>query len=224
MASAPLTFLKSFLWLTFGLMLVSVFVLVDLPIFQPANPNHARMSAALPVLLPHALAAITAILLGPLQFSSRFRRKYLKLHRVVGKVYVICVLVAAPAAALLASHAPGLLPFAGAVQSTLWVATTVAAFLTARNRQITQHRQWMVRSYGVGCTIFVMTRLPVPLAFLHPATPDGVSMEILLLMLLALFIPELVWSWKAIAGRTPAPAGRSVAQASDPVLSRGAAV
>jgi hypothetical protein len=27
----------------FGLMLLPVFVLVDLPIFQPANPKHARM-------------------------------------------------------------------------------------------------------------------------------------------------------------------------------------
>jgi hypothetical protein len=69
-----------------------------------------------------------------------------------------------------------------------------------------------------------MTRLPVPIAFLHPATPDGLSMEIMLLIVLALFIPEIVWSWKAIARRTPASAGRSLAQASDPVFIRGASV
>ncbi len=206
--------LKTLLWITFGLMLLSVFALVDLPLFEVTNPNHARMAAALPILVPHALTAVIAILLGPLQFSSRFRRKYLNLHRALGKVYVICVMIAAPFAALLASHGPGLLPVAGAVQAAFWIVTTLAAFLTARRRQITHHRQWMVRSYGVGCTIFMFTRLPAPIAFLHPATPDGVAAEIFLLMLLALLMPEIAWGWKAIAGTAPRPV--------EPKLSRSA--
>lgn len=38
------------------------------------------------------------------------------------------------------------------------MACTTAAFITARNRQIAQHRQWMVRSYAITFT-FVSSRV-----------------------------------------------------------------
>src|SRR6478736_148031 len=44
-------------------------------------------------LLPHGLAGACAILLGPMQFSDRLRQKYTKLHRVVGRIYVVGALV-----------------------------------------------------------------------------------------------------------------------------------
>src|ERR1700741_4591173 len=47
-------------------------------------------------LLPHGLAGACALLLGPMQFSDRFRQRYLKLHRVVGYIYVAGALIAAP--------------------------------------------------------------------------------------------------------------------------------
>jgi hypothetical protein len=45
-------------------------------------------------LLPHAVAGACALFLGPMQFSDRLRRRYTKLHRVVGRVYVAGVLIA----------------------------------------------------------------------------------------------------------------------------------
>ena len=44
------------------------------------------------------------------------------------------------------------------VQATAWVVCTAAAVITARNRQIVQHRRWMVRSYAVTFT-FVSSRV-----------------------------------------------------------------
>ena len=47
-------------------------------------------------LLPHGLAGACAILLGPMQFSTRLRQRYTKLHRVVGRIYIAGAMVAAP--------------------------------------------------------------------------------------------------------------------------------
>src|SRR3954468_17221114 len=47
-------------------------------------------------LLPHGLAAACALLLGPMQFSDRLRKRYTKLHRVVGRIYVAGALIGAP--------------------------------------------------------------------------------------------------------------------------------
>ena len=47
---------------------------------------------------------------------------------------------------------------APSMQAAAWVVCTMAAFITARNRQIAQHRQWMARSYAVTFT-FVSSRV-----------------------------------------------------------------
>lgn len=47
-------------------------------------------------LLPHGIADACALLLGPMQFSDRLRRRFAKLHRVVGRIYVAGVFLAGP--------------------------------------------------------------------------------------------------------------------------------
>ena len=44
------------------------------------------------------------------------------------------------------------------MQAAAWMVCTTAAFVAARNRQITVHRQWMARSYAVTFT-FVSSRV-----------------------------------------------------------------
>ena len=39
-------------------------------------------------LLPHGIAGALALLLGPLQFSQRLRKRFLPRHRIAGRVYV----------------------------------------------------------------------------------------------------------------------------------------
>jgi uncharacterized membrane protein len=36
-----------------------------------------------------------ALLIGPFQFSSRFRQRHLRIHRIMGRVYLASVAVAA---------------------------------------------------------------------------------------------------------------------------------
>ena len=113
-------------------------------------------------LLPHALAGACALVLAPLQFSDRLRQRNLKLHQVVGYIYVVSVLIAAPMGfATQFVHerlgATRSFSLAAATQATSWLATTIVALVLVRNGKIQQHRQWMTRSFSV-CLIFLEVR------------------------------------------------------------------
>jgi uncharacterized membrane protein len=115
-------------------------------------------------LLPHAMAAACALLLGPMQFSDRLRRRYTKLHRVVGRIYVAGALIGAPLGVFIQYRFDERLgdsrsfTVATMVDATLWTVTTAIALSFALRGKITQHRQWMTRSYAVAL-VFLEVRV-----------------------------------------------------------------
>jgi uncharacterized membrane protein len=111
-------------------------------------------------LLIHGLAAATALLIGPLQFSDTIRRTRPALHRAVGWTYAGAVLIAAPAALYIGMNFKGPI-FAMEVpaQAGLWLLTTIIALVCILRRSIPPHRAWMMKSYCFAL-IFVVSRVP----------------------------------------------------------------
>ena len=150
---------KSVLWLSLGITVLFVFITSEVLLITDYPMYHAyrlQVIADRHLLIPHTLAGTLALLIGPINFSSRFRHRWLQLHRVLGRVYVVSVFVGSFTGIALASGRPGL-P-GTSMQAAAWIACTTAAFITARNRQIVQHRAWMARSYAVTFT-FVSSRV-----------------------------------------------------------------
>ena len=150
---------KTAIWISLGLTALFVFItsevllLTDYPMY---HSYRLQVIADRHLLIPHTLAGILALLIGPINFSSRIRQRHLRLHRILGRTYVISVFIGAATGVALANGRPG---FPGtSMQAAAWVVCTTAAFITARNRQIIQHRQWMARSYAVTFT-FVSSRV-----------------------------------------------------------------
>ena len=116
-----------------------------------ANP-YAR-----PFLYVHVLSAATALLLGLPQFIRSVRRRHLRLHRLSGRLYVLCCLVGGASAMPIAVHATGgATPQSGfLVLSLLWLAATCNAWRLAAQGRISEHKRWMVRSYAL--TFFTVT-------------------------------------------------------------------
>ena len=194
----PRSMKKIGLWTVLFLMALSVLVLSEIPLLNPAHPLHAHFAAMRLLLVPHALAGILAICIGPLQFSTRLRQRYLKLHRTLGRVYVYAVFVGAPLAIIIAW--PSALFVGTLVQASAWFVTTLAALLTARNRQLQAHRQWMIRSYAVTFT-FVSLRLlnPWP-AYTKIPDPQYVPVIITVTML-SVFLPDIAFNWRELTTR-----------------------
>src|SRR5690242_7670854 len=114
-------------------------------------------------LLPHGLAGACALLLAPMQFSDRLRRRFTKLHRVVGRIYIGGVLIAAPMGFYVQffqerTGAARSFSFAAATQATTWIVSTLIALAFILRGKIEQHRRWMTRSFSVAL-VFLEVRV-----------------------------------------------------------------
>ena len=128
-------------------------------LIEPQNPIWRHYAEIAFWLVPHAVFGTCALLLAPLQFSERLRKRYTTAHHVVGRVYVIGVLVLAPLGAYgqylaEASGGPREFTTLAVVDAAMLLTTTLVAYLFAIRRRITQHRQWMTRSYAVALVFF----------------------------------------------------------------------
>jgi len=106
-------------------------------------------------LLPHGIAGACALLLGPMQFSDRLRERFRRLHRVVGRIYVAGVFVAAPLGVYIQYFQermgdPRSFSIAAAVDAALWMTTTGIALVFILKGKVPEHRHWMTRSFAVA--------------------------------------------------------------------------
>ena len=157
--SSAVSRFKTILWVSLGLAVLFVFITSELLLVTDYPMYHAyrlQVIADRNLLVPHTLAGVLALFIGPINFFSRIRQRHPQLHRVLGRIYVISVFVGSFTGIALAAGRPGL-P-GTSMQAGAWMVCTTAAFITARNRQIAPHRQWMARSYAVTFT-FVSSRV-----------------------------------------------------------------
>jgi uncharacterized membrane protein len=178
-----------------GLMIVYVLRYDEIFLIDPNNPEWQHITTFKWWLLPHGLAAACALILGPMQFSDRLRKRYTKMHRVMGRVYVAAVFIGAP----LGTYIEYLEERMGATrsftietmfQAGLWMLTTAIAFAFIRNGKVHQHRQWMTRSFGTGPLIFLEVR--VIFGLFGITSPAGVETTVWACTASSLFIADLV--------------------------------
>jgi uncharacterized membrane protein len=110
-------------------------------------------------LLAHGLAGACALLLGPLQFSNGLRLRFRKLHRVLGRIYVTGVFIAAPLGVYIQYFEERMgksrsFTVAAVVDAVLLTGTTAVALAFILKGKVQQHRQWMTRSFGVALVFF----------------------------------------------------------------------
>jgi uncharacterized membrane protein len=190
------------LWISLGLTALFVFITSEVLLVTDYPMYHAyrlQVIADRHLLIPHTFCAVVALLAGPVQFSSRFRQRHLKFHRVLGRVYVISVFIGALTGIALAAGRPGM-P-GTCMQAAAWIVCTTAAFITARNRQIAQHRQWMVRSYAVTFT-FVSSRVLNlwPLYWSHLGDTLA-AVGLIAFTLASLLVVDLGLNWRELTTR-----------------------
>jgi hypothetical protein len=89
---------------------------------------------------------------------------------------------------------------AGYVTAPLWLFCTLAAFITARNRQIQVHRQWMIRSYAFTLN-FIFARVLNPLPAYTGMSDDAFAMTLMFLAVMYFFIPDVYFSWRELTTR-----------------------
>jgi len=115
--------------------------------------------------LGHLVAGGLALIAGVLQFSTRIRLNRPSIHRILGRIYLVTVMVSGVSAVLLAPTSTGGLPahLGFGMLGVLWVSTSVLAYLSVRSGDYSAHREWMIRSYAL-CLAAVTLRIYLPLS------------------------------------------------------------
>ena len=125
---------KHVLFAVFAVLTLLVFYLYETPFLDPHSPVWQHVEPVKWLLLPHGVAGAVALLLAPFQFSARLRRRFPRMHRVFGRLYVAGAFISAPLAVPVAIIlGPPTLVMAATIQSCGWILTTGLGLSTIRS-------------------------------------------------------------------------------------------
>ena len=112
----------------------------------------------------HIILGGIALLIGWIQFSEKLRIKKIKLHRQIGKVYVIIALISAFTSIYIALYATGgIIASLGFMSlGVIWFYTTLKAYTEIRKGQIELRQKMMIYSYA-ACFSAVTLRIYLPI-------------------------------------------------------------
>lgn len=100
-------------------------------------------------LVVHAVPAGLTLIVGPWQFVPKLRTRFPRLHRVLGRVYLVSVILAAAAASYATVVTPSGFPLqvAFSVLIVAWLYSAFQGYRTIRRGDVRSHRIWMIRNY-----------------------------------------------------------------------------
>lgn len=152
-ASMKLFGIASVFLLALGVVAYAVFAYGFLPLGSLLHPDmKASFLAHRTGIYAHIFASAIALALGPFQFLGGLRRRFVRLHRWMGRVYLgIGVLVGGLAGLYMALFAfGGIISKLGfGLLAVLWLYTGLRAFLAIRRGETREHRRWMVRNFSL---------------------------------------------------------------------------
>lgn len=155
---------KYLLFAALGAAYVYVLLKYETFLIDPKSPEWPHIAPFQWILLPHGLAAVCALILGPMQFSDRLRARFAGLHHVTGYIYIAGCLIGAPIGLYVQWTEEKLgtysrsFTIATVFDMLLWMAATLTALYFIRAKKIQLHRQWMTRSF-ICALIFLEVRV-----------------------------------------------------------------
>lgn len=138
----------------------------------PAQALHNPLGV--PWLFIHVAGAVTALLLGSLQFLPALRRGLRTLHCWVGRLYVLGCLIGGAAGLILAcGSSAGPIASAGfGGLAVSWIVVTASGWRAVLKGRLGEHRRWMIRSWALTlAAVTLRIYLPLVMAFGLPFLP-----------------------------------------------------
>lgn len=183
----------------FALMIGIVWITRDRFLLDPNSFLRQRYAPIAPLMFLHGIPGAIALFLGIFQFSSRLRTRFLSLHRAMGRIYVGCVAIAAPAAVVVSTKLPiPTLTMASVVQASGWILATGTALYCVRTGRISQHREWMMRSYPFAA-VFIVVRAIIAIPAVASAGMLGLAEVVWSVIAVACFLPSFLIAWQHLA-------------------------
>jgi uncharacterized membrane protein len=99
----------------------------------------------------HIFPSLLALVLGPFQFNEKLRNSKTYLHRLLGKVYLLCVLIGGLSGLYMAQFSfGGMISHLGfALLAVLWIFTGYKAYSSIIRKMIVAHHHWMIINFAL---------------------------------------------------------------------------
>jgi uncharacterized membrane protein len=183
-------------------------------LIEPTNPIWQHYEPFKWWLLPHGIFGALVLLLAPLQFSDRLRRRFTRVHRIVGRLYVVGAFTLAPLGAYIQYYQermgfPRSFTVLAVVDASMLIITTSIAFLFAYKRKIAHHRQWVTRSYAVAL-VFIGGRFVMGVTGWEQLGVEIVQAIIWSCLAMSILLADLANNWMEIRSAVSAPVKSSV--------------
>ncbi|GHO47403.1 DUF2306 domain-containing protein [Ktedonospora formicarum] len=140
--------------LTFLAVSTAIFVAGRYVTFDPTVsliPLNRGVVSHFVVLALHGLTGGLALLLGPFQFVASIRTRAPIIHRLIGRVYLLSVMLGSIFACFsaLVSTSGFVAQASFLFLAVIWCYSAVQAYVSIRRGQIQLHRLWMIRNYAL---------------------------------------------------------------------------
>lgn len=161
-------------------------------------PDAIRFNAVPWALFLHSLGGMTFGLLGPIQFSRAIKNRFGKFHRMSGRIFVVAGMMLALSALRLLVEFPSsstwVLVTARSVAGLGLMATLTLALIAIMNRDIAQHRNWMIRAYAIGMGAATIAFIQLPIFLIRGKALEGYFADSLFVLswVINLTLAELV--------------------------------
>lgn len=179
--ATPSQRLVGFLLTIFTLMLLatiaSTFLKRDaLPFLFVGETAYGRFWPFATSILPHVIAGTVAIVLGPIQFIGTIRRRYPRVHRVIGYTYLIAIIIGSLSAFNMSFHVELTRTVAFAVGlfclGVCWLISGLLAYVAIYRGNVALHQQLLAQNYALTFS-FALTRFlwDLDIAFIQDMGP-----------------------------------------------------
>ena len=146
-------------------------------------PGSIKFTAVPGSLFFHALGGTLFGLLGPLQFAGVLKRRFGRLHKFTGRVFVAAGLLLGLSSLRLLSEFPDastwvliaarLAAGIGMSLALIW------AVLAIRQGNVARHRAWMIRAYAVGMGSATISFIMLPIYLITGEPVEGYAADLL---------------------------------------------
>ena len=143
----------------------------------------------------HITAGLLVYIIGIIQFTSAIRNRYIRLHRILGKLYIAASLVAIVTLAFMIPDGMcNPCKISQAIVTGLWLLFVITAYYFIRQRKFEWHRRMMISSF-ICAAYFVTVRVVDKFAMSFFRTITRTEEHALLVSDIAVWWVPLVAFW-----------------------------
>lgn len=134
----------------------------------------------------HAAAGAAFGIAGPVQFSRAMRRRYGRVHRATGRVFLAAGLVLGLSGIVMLARVPqistALMDVARAAFGLALLAALALSLAAVHARDFARHRAWAIRAYAIGMGSGTVALVFFPIYILTGEPPNGLTADLIFVL------------------------------------------